>query len=425
MGFIQNFSLLAKTPERKIVLDLIEAALSSIQPDHVLKNHFTLSDNILTIQEQTFNLPSFNRIFLLGFGKGSAGISKIIENNLKELLTNGYVIDTTVQRFSKINFTLGTHPLPSRQNYDFTLRSIENLGNLTSKDLVLIVICGGGSAMLVSPYDTSLDNKIAINKALLQSGATIFEMNTVRKHLSKVKGGMLAKLLYPAVVASLIFSDVPGNDLSTIASGPTVMDQTSVNDAVEIVVKYNILDKVPIEKNSFTETPKEDKYFKSVHNILVLSNLTALQAMEKKATELGYKPRIFTNKFQGEARVSGKTLIDETNTNEILLVGGETTVKVIGKGKGGRNQEVVLGSLQFLDDKTTITSFDSDGWDFETLDGAIADLKTIEKAKELNLSANDYLDNNDALTFFIKTGDGIETGRLPSNVSDLMIVFKK
>jgi len=419
MGFIRNYDTLAQSEERKIVLDLIEA-------DSVMKRNFVLEGDSLRINKQEFILSSYTKIILVGFGKGAAHVSKIIESRLADKLTEGYCIDVTPETFSKIEFTLGTHPLPSEANYTFTQNVIKKLSSLDEKTLVLVVICGGGSAMLVSPVEgVNLEQKIAVNKALLQSGANIIEMNTVRKHLSRVKGGGLAKLLYPATVASLIFSDVPGNDLSFIASGPTVKDTTTANDAIELIVKYNLVEKIEVKKNFFTETPKDDMYFKNVSNILMLSNLTALHAMEEKAKQYSYNIKIYSNTIQGDAHEVGKLLLDNTPPHTILLAAGETTVKVKGSGRGGRNQEVVLGNLNKLDDTTVLCSFDSDGWDFDTLGGAIGDHLTRKKAYTKGINIQKYLDNNDSLTFFQAVEDGIDTGRLPSNVADIMIVLKQ
>ena len=425
--FIKNFDKLAITPQRKIVLQLIEEALSSIQSENIINNNVKVEEDILTILDHSFNLSEFQRVFLIGFGKGSARNSKLIEEKLGDKLTEGYVIDVNPEEFKKIKFTQGTHPLPSQQNVEFTDNLIKRFKelNLTEKDLILIVVCGGGSAMLVHPYKISLDEKIKVGKALLESGADIIEMNTIRQHLSTVKGGGLAKILYPSHVTSIIFSDVPGNNLSYIASGPTVKDDTTIDDAIELLKKYNLLDKLGLKKEDFSENPKDDKYFENVSNLLILSNLTALSAMQEKAQEFGFKAKIFSEKFQGIARETGKELIEKTADNSILLVGGETTVKVAGQhGQGGRNQEVVLGALLNIDDKTIICSFDSDGWDNSHFAGAIGDVHTLEKAKELSLNPSEFLDSNNSLDFFEKIGDGIETGRLPSNVSDLIIIFK-
>lgn len=422
--FIKNFDTLNKTPKRKICLELIEKALQSIQPQHVMQNNFTLTDGILKIYNKTFNLKEFDNVFIIGFGKGSAKISKYIEIKLGSLLTDGYVIDNTSEDFSKIKFTLGTHPLPSKTNLNFTKKVIQQFSNLTIKDLVIVVIAGGGSVLFENPHEISLEKLIEVDNALLKSGADITEMNIVRQHLSDIKGGSLAQILYPSSVVSLIFSDVPGNDISYIASGPTVKDHTTISDAIDILKKYNIEKELNLPKEAFVENPKDDKYFEKVTDILMLSNQTALDAMQKKAQKLGFSSRIYSNKFESVADNAGKILIEKTNPNEILLIGGETTVRVKGKGKGGRNQELVLAALKYLDEKTVIASFGSDGWDNTEFAGAIGDKLTSQKAKELNLDIKSFLEQNNSFHFFEKVGDGIITGRLPSNVSDLMIILK-
>lgn len=425
MSLIKNFNSLATTLQRKIVLEIIEAGLSVIQPQEVIKNNFSIQNNKLTIQNQTINLNEFKRVFLIGFGKGSAGISKYLERMLDNFLTKGYVIDVEYKKFSNIKFTQGTHPLPSQTNFLFTKEVLDYVKSLNEKDLVLIVIAGGGSALFEYSHRVSLEKLIEVNKALLRSGANIYEMNIVRKHLSKVKGGGLTKHLYPAKVVSVIASDVPGNDLSTIASGTTVKDKTTKEDAFDILTKYDLWKKLNLSKEDFLETPKEDKYFENVSNILILSNKTAINAMRQKAKELGFKTIIYSDRLQGEAKLVGKNLIEKTPPHTVLLVGGETTVKVKSEGKGGRNQEVVLGALPYLNKDTVIVSFDSDGWDNSSFAGAIADYETINKAKKLNLNPQEFLETNNTFPFFEKIGDGIITGRLPSNISDLMLVLKE
>lgn len=421
--FIKNFDKLATTPQRKIVLGLVEEALSSIQTENVLNRKINVSNGKLIIKDKSFDLSNFQRVFLIGFGKGSARNSKFIEEKLGNYLTDGFVIDTNPEDFKKIKFTKGTHPLPSEQNLIFTkLLLKDELRDLSEKDLFIVVVTGGGSALFETPYRVTLDKLIAIEEQLLKSGADIFEMNTVKKHLSLLKGGGLLKYLYPSRVIGIISSDVPGNDLSVISSGPTVRDQTTVEDALNIADKYRLRD---ITRDDFTQTPNEDKYFENVFNFLILSNQTALEAMRQKAHDLGFAANIFSNKFQMEARKAGETLIKNAEKGTILLVGGETTVKVTGRGEGGRNQEVVLSALASIDEKTIISSFDSDGWDNSPFAGAIGDFKTVEKAKSLHLDPLMYLNSNNSLEFFQKVGDGIETGRLPSNVADLMIILRK
>lgn len=427
MHLIKNFDSLAITPQREIVLQLIEAGLASIQPQKVIQENIFLKDNILKIQNQKVNLNKFKRTFLLGFGKGSAALSRNIEQILGNYLSKGYVIDLEEESRSvgtKIEFTKGTHPLPSETNIIFTKKAIEQLSNLTMKDLVIVAIAGGGSALFENPYKISLEKLIEINKALLKSGANIYEMNIVRKHLSKVKGGGLAKLLYPSCVISIIASDVPGNDLSTIASGPTVKDLTTKKQAFEILQKFNLWEKLNLSHSDFLETPKEDKYFENVSNILLLSNLIALLEMQRRAKELGINAFVYSNKLQGEARSVGKELIDNTPSHHILLAAGETTVTVKGKGAGGRNQELILGALSLVSKDIVIASIDSDGWDNSAFAGTIGDSQTLEKAKKLRLNPQKFLETNNSFSFFEKIGDGITTERLSSNVSDLMIVLK-
>jgi glycerate-2-kinase len=425
MGFIKNYHELALSEERVIVLDLIEAAFASIQPQNVLNENFKLKNETLLIKDKKINLKDFERVFLIAFGKGSAEISSVLEKKIGNFLTKGFVIDTNNEEiFEKMEFTQGSHPLPSQENLDFTSNVLQNLKDLTEKDLVLIVICGGGSVMFEAPNIT-LEKLIEVNQALLYSGATISEMNIIRKHLSKVKGGGLVKLLFPAKIVSLIFSDVPGNDLSTIASGTTVIDKTTVDDAWQVYNKYD-LHKLEFGENDFTETPKDENFFSTVDNILVLSNLTALNAMKKKADEMNIPAEIFSDKFESDAELAGGALIEKTKNHSILLAGGETTVKVTNiNGVGGRNQVVVLGALFQLDDKTVIASFDSDGWDNSPAAGAIGDIKTLEKAKIEGLSPEEYLRDNNSLVFFKNLRDAIVTDRLPSNVSDLIIIYKK
>ena len=423
---IKNFDVLNKSPQRKICLELIETALASIQPENVIPKNFTLGGNILTIQNQTIDLNNFERIFLLGFGKGSAGLSKQIENLLGNKITSGLVIDLESQASrsvgTKIEYTQGSHPLPSEQNFAFTQKAMKQFNNLTIKDLVIVVIAGGGSAMLVSPYKISLEKLIETNKLLLKSGANITEMNIVRKHLDIVKGGGLAKLFYPAKIITTISSDVPGNDLSTIASGPTVRDATTKEQAFEVLKKYNIFGE--FSQDDFLETPKDEKYFANTTTILMLSNQTALQAMQEKGKELGHNVIILSDRFQDEAKFAGKKLIDQIPENIIILAGGETTVRVTKKGKGGRNQELVLAALEHISENILIASFDTDGWDNTEAAGAIGDSLTVQKAKELNIDPKYFLEENASFSFFEKVEDSIITGHLPSNVSDLMIVIK-
>ncbi len=409
---IHNFDQLASSEPRKITLQIVEAGLEAIQPDQVINKHFP-----------DLHLENFDRVFLLGFGKGSAGLSKLIEKKVGDKFVSGEVIDLVSESSDKITFTVGTHPLPSQINANFTKNALARLTNLTEKDLVLVVVCGGGSALFTLPH-TSLEQVLETNRTLLHSGANITEMNAVRKKLDAVKGGGLAKLLYPAQIVSFIFSDVPGNDLSTIASGPLVKDDTTVEEAWSLAEKYRL----PLKKEDLKETPKDEKFFHNVQNLLLLSNITALEAMEVTATSLGFSVDIVTDKIEGEAREVGRKIVKEIKEKTVQLYGGETSVTAKGQGEGGRNQEVVLGALtdwdQSLGDKLVICSVASDGWDNTSNGGAIGDIETIKKSREMGLDSLAMLTSNDSFHFFEKVGDGIQTGRLPSNVADLIVVLR-
>jgi glycerate 2-kinase len=426
MGYIKNYDQLASNHNRKVVLDLVETAFASIAPSEVFKNNFILKGEKLTIQDHTYDLSKFERVFVVGFGKGSAGNCKMVEEHLGTRLTDGYVIDVVEdEHFKKLKYTKGTHPLPSQENIAFTSHVIEKLEHVTETDLVIIVTCGGGSVLFEAPNTLSLERITEVNKALLQSGANITEMNAIRKHLSRVKGGGLAKILYPATVVNLIYSDVPGNDLSVIASGPLVKNHSSLKDVEKIMKKYDLEKKAKLKMEDFVETPTDAKFFKKVRNVLMLSNLTALNAMEKKARELGYEVYVMTDRLQGDAKVIGEQLINETPHEHILLAGGESTVKVKGKGVGGRNQALVLSALKHIQGDTVIASFGTDGWDFTTFAGAIGDKDTLKKVTEMDINVEEYIDDDNSTRFYEKEGDGIITGHLDSNVSDLYIVLRK
>jgi glycerate-2-kinase len=244
--------------------------------------------------------------------------------------------------------------------------------------------------------------------------------------LSLVKGGQLAKLIYPTKLISLIFSDVPGNDLSTIASGPTVPDKTTVKEAQGILERYSILKKVGITQIELRETPKDHKYFKHVENLLFVSAKTALKAMREKAEDLGYEAQVFNEQFQGEVKKLSQDIIKVGNKKHLCWLGaGESTVEVKGKGVGGRNQELALRVLPFLHPHQVFLSLASDGHDNCESAGAVVDSSTLMRAKNLQLNLESCLANNDSFNFLEKVGDNIHTGLTGANVADLFILLNK
>jgi len=423
---IQNFDELASTHLRSDALTILEEGYKAIETKKVIESQVRLEKAILTVAQKSYDLSTFDRVFLFCIGKCAADAGLVLEEILGEHLTDGVVLDVRGVPLKKLRSAVGTHPFPSAQN----IVAAESIGDMldttTEKDLVLAVVSGGGSALLCLPNDMKCESTASITQSLMKAGASIQEVNTVRKHMSKIQGGWFAKRAYPAHVVSLIFSDVPGDDMSIIASGPTAKDNTTKEDAERILLKYNVRNNCSLPHCEVTETPKEDMYFEKVENILVLTNSTALEAMKKKAQELGYEAHIQTNNQEGEACVFGQSIImKHVKKRSCYIYGGETTVCVHGEGKGGRNQEVALSSLLSTKNGGVVVAAASDGWDNSNIAGAIADIHTLEKAKNLGLDVKDHLVRNASYDFFEKTGDGIQTGRLGSNVADLYMIISE
>ena len=315
---------------------------------------------------------------------------------------------------------------------------VEGLGK---DDLALCLISGGGSALLALPADgISLEDKQAVNKALLRSGANIGEMNCVRKHLSKIKGGRLAAAAAPARVVTLLISDVPGDDPSVIASGPTVADPTSFSDALAVLEKYGIegpktvLDHL---RNAIDETPKPgDPRLKRAESVMLATAQDALEAAAAKAEAAGYRPVILGNSIEGESR--DVALVHAGIAQQIvkhgqpasapcvLLSGGETTVTVRGQGRGGRDAEFLLALAVALDGHPRIHAIacDTDGIDgTEDNAGAILTPTTLERANQIGLNAKERLANNDGYEFFSALGDLVVTGPTRTNVNDFRAIL--
>ena len=388
MSIILNKEELATNPLRKDALEILEAGLEVIDTEKILQKKFP---DIV----KNFDLKSYNKIFFVGIGKCALDGAKVIEEILGDYLTEGIVLDIKQGNLKKIRSLAGTHPYPSEQNVEATKEILKMVGSLTEKDLVICLISGGGSALFELPMPgITLDNIIEKTKELTAKGADIYELNAIRKSMSQVKGGKFAKLCYPAQIISLIFSDVLGNDLSVIASGPTVLDE-------------------PSEK---------------VKNILLVSNHDALEAMKVKAEEFGFNTTIETEVLSGNAAEMGKELaIRKPKSNTCILFGGETTVRVPqNHGIGGRNQEMALSALLYLRPDSVLICAASDGWDNTDHAGALTDTELLQKAKNLNLVPEEFLMHGDSYNFFKNIGDGaICTGKLESNVSDLCIMLYK
>jgi len=423
------------TKTRERLLKIAEAGLQAIDTEKTVSEKVNLHGNELEIGDKVFNLEKMKRIFVAGVGKCSLEAARALEKILESRITDGVVIDIHKGKLERIKTFSGTHPFPTEENISATKELIKLLEKSGESDLVIFLISGGGSTLLCQPKEHTCASEAELVKHLFSEGATIKEINTVRKHISLARGGNLAKYAYPSKVVSLIFSDVPGDDLSFVASGPTVPDTTTVRDAEKVLDKYGAWERCGISKKGLVETPKESKIFKRVSNILFISNKTAIKAMAREAKKMGFIPSIQNLSLRGEASKVGEEItkkLHRFSKNTVLLYGGETTValrqdKVLREraGKGGRNQELVLSALRFIGDGEVLAALASDGEDNTDAAGAICDKMTREKTEKRGLKPEEHLKRHSSYDFFAALGDQILTGPTGSNVSDLIIALKE
>jgi len=411
MSTILNKEELATSELRRDALEILEAGLEAIQTEKILRKKISIKDSLFCVEDEInhktclVSLPSPDQgeghakarggVYFIGIGKCALDGAEVIEEILGNYLTGGAVIDiksaSEAQGLRKLKYFQGTHPYPSEQNVEATKEILEMVDNLTKKDLVICLISGGGSALFEFPSPRfGLSGIIEKTKELTAKGADIYELNEARKKMSLVKGGKFAEICSPAQVVSLIFSDVLGNDISVIASGPTVGGEAK--------------------------------------NIILVSNHDALVAMKDKAVELGLSAEIKTEELSGNATEVGKELVlREKKPKTCILFGGETTVRIPqNHGTGGRNQEMALSALLHIPPDSVLICAASDGWDNTDHAGAIADRELLQKAETLAISPEEFLMHGDSYNFFKKIADGaICTGKLGSNVSDLYIMLYK
>lgn len=439
---IQNSSEYSK--ERRIVLELIEETMKCIKTKKIMREHIRLQKDILKVNGGKFDLRKFENIYVIGAGKASGKMAEALEEILGERISDGWINSVRPKELKHIKVIKAGHPIPNPASVKGTEEILKIAKKAGERDLVICLISGGGSALMCAPAEgLRLDDLRKTNKLLVNSEAQIQYINSIRKHLSKVKGGLLAEAAFPATVLSVIISDVVGDKLDVIASGPTSPDKTSYRKALERMKKFWIWRKTPrrvkmhLKKGvdgEVKETPKpHDKIFKRVHNVIILNNYVALKAMKEKTVQRKIPCEIYSNQIEGEARLVGKELLKEAlhkmggKKEYILLAGGETTVTVKGKGKGGRNQELVLGTIRKLGEhKAVVASFGSDGIDGQSrVAGAIADGNSKERAGELGLKRWQYLEDNNSNAYFRKLKDTIRTGHTGTNVMDFQIIYVK
>jgi glycerate 2-kinase len=429
MPKIQNFASLSTSELRRAGLQIIEAGLQSIDTKAVVERLVKKSGGILSIGDEKINLSEIERLVVVGAGKCSFAAASALEEILGDRISDGIVIDVQKPReLEKIKAVVGDHPYSSGRNIEATRDIIRLLERCAEKDFVIFLISGGGSALLCQPKGHTVTQEKDIIQSLIHAGADIYKTNLIRKHLSLARGGYLASYSYPAKSIALVFSDVPGDHIEWVSSGPTYLDDTTVEDARKVLTEYGIEEKVGF-KVPLIETPKDAAIFGSVENILACSGRTAIAAMEKTARTLGYVPKVTEVPLEGEAREVGRNLAEQiaaSSAKTVLLSAGETTVTITGEAKkGGRNLETGLGALAHIQPGNLVISVASDGHDNTEFAGAVCDIITKEVADKLGLSMSQALEEHSSFDFFEKTGQYLMTGDTGSNVSDLFLAIRE
>ena len=445
----------ASTPKtrrsRKLILDGVEYALASAQPEKFLNRHVSVRGSVLRVDTRRFDLSRFENVFVVGAGKASGRMAEYLERLLKDRVTAGFV---TVLKGTRQSFTAerivmkeASHPIPDQDGVSGASRILDLAQRAGSSDLVVSLFSGGGSALMPLPKDgLTLADKREVARQLILGGATIHEINAVRKHLSRIKGGYLAKAAHPATVISLLLSDVVGNDLNVIASGPTAPDTSTYRDAITVLKKYSIWDPTPanvrliLEKGAAgeaEETPKPgDPCFEKTYNFIVGSNSEICKELRRFYRRKGVRSLILTSTLEGEARDVGyflSSILNEITASHnpmaapcSVICGGEATVTVRGKGLGGRSQEAMLAALTKLQEKDGVAaaSFGTDGLDGPTdAAGAVIDGFSRARSAEKSLDLRSFLADNDSYHFFARMGDLILTGATGTNVNDVAILI--
>lgn len=433
--------------KRQTAIDIFLAGVESVKPDNLISRYVSLNGNALRIENIRFDLSIVKNIYVVGAGKASAAMSRAIESILGHRISDGHIVTKYDHAVSLefIGITEAGHPVPDENGINGTAQILSIVKKAEKDDLVICLISGGGSALLADvPEGCTLQDLKTLSSVLLSIGANINEMNCIRKHLSKVKGGQLAKAASPARVVSLILSDVIGDPLDVIASGPTAPDPTTFADAISIIRNYHIESDIPEQilkvlqdgvDKKLPETLKDsDPILQQTSNLIIGTNLLALQTAKEKAELLGYESQIITSTLDGDVGDVAKYVNDiargfnvkKFNKKICLLFAGEPTVKIQGTGLGGRNQHLALLVAKLLADLPNITflSGGTDGSDGPTdAAGAVVDSYTSGNASSLSLNMDQYINNCDSYHFFRQEGGLIITGPTQTNVMDLMVLL--
>lgn len=423
---IQNFEELATNDKKRECLEILESGLNAANPENIISKYVTPEK--IKINGKTIDITKYSNIYSVAFGKAGDSMTRALNTIIP--IKSGIIVipkgSKSVIKSKKFQIFNSRHPEPDQTSVKAAKEVMKFVQNKKSDELIIFLVSGGGSSLLAMPNDITLDDKIFVTKLLLKSGATIQEFNCVRKHLSKIKGGRLVENMKCQGV-SLIMSDVEGDDLSSIASGTTYMDNTTFSDALEILEKYKLKRKTPIEvlqvlekglENEKLETPKKYK----IENQVIANNGDCLKAMEIEAKKKGYKVK--TIQVFGDIKEAVKKILENISEEQktCLLFGGETTVKVLGKGMGGRNQELVLRLLKNTQKfkKIVIASMGTDGIDGNSVfAGAITENVKVD----LNIM-KEFLKNSDSGRFFQKQKGSIITDFTHTNLMDIGMILR-
>ena len=422
----------------RLALDCVQAGIEAAHPRNVVHRTVDLDGETLVVGDARYDLETFDRVLVVGGGKAAAGVADALEAVLGDRIDAGAIVTYDPHTSGRIDHLPGDHPVPSCQGAESTRQVREYLAEADERTLVLAIVTGGASALLPAPVESvSLSDLRTTTEALLESGAEISELNAVRKHLSTLKGGGLARRAVPATVVSLVFSDVVGNDLGVIASGPVSPDETTFSDALSVLDRYELA--VPdavrshLERGAsgdIPETPKPgDPVFDRVTTHILADGYTALDAAAEVASDRGYTPCILSSRVRGEAREAAKSHVavgeevvatgNPIAAPAVILAGGESTVDVQDDGHGGPNLEFALSAaLEFTED-FVLAAVDTDGKDGGTdVAGALVDTETIPDAE----AARDALARNDAATYLASRNALVRTGPTGTNVNDFRIL---
>ncbi len=413
-----------------MLLDIANCVLKKIDPFLLVKDYL-----------EHLEIGGYSNLYVVGAGKGAARMAHAVEEHFGNKIKDGFIIipeNEKTPNLAFINYTYATHPYPNNNGMGGAQKILEIANNAEEGDLIISLISGGGSALMCLPAEgITLKEKIDTTTLLIKSGANINEINTVRKHISQIKGGFLAKALYPARCINIVISDVIGDDLSTIASGPLSPDETTFVDALNVLDTYGLTDKVAASvlthlKVGKTETIKSGHgIFEGVDTTILANHQTVADFAKRCCDDNEFSSEILSTNCSGECRDKAIEILGKvTDPGKVYIITGETTVTIRGKGMGGRNQEFVLSCLNEIDanlkwEDFTVLAIGTDGVDGicpQKTAGAVATKETLAKAKKLGLDMTKFLDNNDSYHFFEKTDGLIVTGPTGTNLGDLMLI---